>query len=205
MAILEFALLVFTSIVVITVPSSTIPEFLALTKDLDARERRRAARKIAAVSFIVLAFFALTGHLLFVVFNITHGAFTIAGGILLLNVAFGMFRPKREEHSSHEHEEIAVIPLAFPLTAGPGAITTVILLTAQASNLLETSLVYAAIGVAMLIVYVGLVYSSKLAGALSSKALQVLPSFISIFILAIGVQFIVNGVYDVASPLMPLN
>ena len=202
MAILEFALLAFTSIVVITEPSSTIPEFLALTKDLDAGERRRAARKIAAVSFIVLAFFALTGHLLFVVFNITHGAFTIAGGILLINVAFGMFRPKRDEHSSHGHEEIAVIPLAFPLTAGPGAITTVILLTAQASNLLETSLVYAAIGAAMLVVYVGLVYSSKLAGTLSKKVLQILPSFISIFILAIGVQFIINGVYDVASPLM---
>src|SRR4030067_2097728 len=104
MAILEFALLSFTSIVVITEPSSTIPEFLALTKDLDASERRRAARKIAVASFIVLAFFALTGHLLFVVFNITHGAFTIAGGILLLNVAFGMFRPKREEHSSQDRK-----------------------------------------------------------------------------------------------------
>src|SRR3990170_5229936 len=169
MAILEFALLVFTSIVVITVPSSTIPEFLALTKDLDARERRRAARKIAAVSFIVLAFFALTGHLLFVVFNITHGAFTIAGGILLIYVAFGMFRP-RKEHSQEEHEGAAVIPLAFPLTAGPGAITAVTLITAQASNLLETLLVYAAISTAMLIVYVGLVYSSKLAGTLSNKA-----------------------------------
>src|SRR4030067_2093904 len=198
MAILEFALLSFTSIVVITEPSSTIPEFLALTKDLDASERRRAARKIAVASFIVLAFFALTGHLLFVVFNITHGAFTIAGGILLIYVALGMFRP-RKEHSQAEYEG-AVIPLAFPLTAGPGAITAVILITAQASNLLETLLVYAAIGAAMLLVYVGLVYSSKLAGALSNKVLQILPSFISIFILAIGVQFIINGVYDVASP-----
>ena len=202
MAILEFALLAFASIVVITEPSSTIPEFLALTKDLDASERRRAARKIAAVSFIVLAFFALTGHLLFVVFNIKHGAFTIAGGILLLNVAFGMFRPKREGHSSHEHEEIAVIPLAFPLTAGPGAITTVILLTAQASNLFETFLVYAAISAAMLLVYVGLVYSSKLVRGLSNKAFRVLPSFISIFILAIGVQFIINGIIAVATPFL---
>src|SRR3989337_3667991 len=201
MAIREFAFLAFTSIVVITEPSSTIPEFLALTKDLDASERHRAARKIAAVSFIVLAFFALTGHLLFVVFNITHGAFTIAGGILLLNVAFGMFRPKKEEHSSHEHEEIAVIPLPFPLTAGPAAITTAILLTAQASNLLETSLVYAAIGAAMLVVYAGLVYSSKLAGGLSNQAFKVLPSFISIFILAIRVQFIINGIINVATPL----
>ena len=200
MAILEFALLAFTSIVVITEPSSTIPEFLALTKDLDASERRRTARKIAAVSFIVLTFFALTGHLLFVVFNITHGAFSIAGGILLINVAFGMFRSKKHEKTTEERERAAVIPLAFPLTAGPGAITAVILIAAQASNLLETSLVYAAIGAAMLLVYVGLVYSSKLAGALSNKVLQILPSFISIFILAIGVQFIINGVYDVVSP-----
>ena len=122
---LEFALLAFTSIVVITEPTSAIPEFLALAQDLDSKERRKLALKVTVISFIVLAFFALTGHLLFVVFNITHGAFTIAGGILLLNVAFGMFRPKKEDHSSHEHEEISVIPLAFPLTAGPGAITTV--------------------------------------------------------------------------------
>jgi len=206
MGTLEFALLTFTSIVAITEPTSAIPEFLAFTQDLDSKERRKLALKVTVISFIVLAFFALTGHFLFVVFNITHGAFTIAGGVLLINVAFGMFRPKKHEHAAEETREgVAVVPLVFPLTAGPGAITAVILITAQASNLLETSLVYAAIGVAMLIVYAGLVYSSKLAGALSSKALQVLPSFISIFILAIGVQFIVNGVYDVASPLMPLN
>src|SRR3990170_1678506 len=206
MGTLEFALLTFTSIVAITEPTSAIPEFLAFTQDLDSKERRKLALKVTVISFIVLAFFALTGHFLFVVFNITHGAFTIAGGVLLINVAFGMFRPKKHEHAAEETREgVAVVPLVFPLTAGPGAITAVILITAQASSLLETSLVYAAIGVAMLIVYAGLVYSSKLAGALSSKALQVLPSFISIFILAIGVQFIVNGVYDVASPLMPLN
>lgn len=198
MAILEFALLAFVSIIVITEPSTTIPEFLALTKDLEAKERRRLALKVAVISFGVLAFFALTGHLLFVVFNITHGAFTIAGGILLIYVAFGMFRP-RKERSTDEHEGVAVIPLAFPLTAGPGAITAVILITAQASNLLETLSVYAAISAAMLIVYGGLVYSSKLAGTLSNKTLQILPSFISIFILAIGVQFIINGIINVAS------
>jgi multiple antibiotic resistance protein len=198
MAILEFALLAFVSIIVITEPSTTIPEFLALTKDLEAKERRRLALKVVVISFAVLAFFALTGHLLFVVFNITHGAFTIAGGILLIYVAFGMFRPRKEQ-SQEEHEGVAVIPLAFPLTAGPGAITTVILITAQATNLIETLSVYAAISAAMLIVYVGLVYSSKLAGTLSNKTLQILPSFISIFILAIGVQFIINGIINVSS------
>ena len=203
MAILEFALLAFASIIVITEPTTTIPEFLALTKDLEAKERRRLALKVVVISFIVLAFFALTGHLLFVVFNITHGAFTIAGGILLIYVAFGMFRPQKAENASEEHQN-AVIPLAFPLTAGPGAITTVILLTSQASNLFETSLVFMAIGAAMLIVYLGLVYSSKLVRGLSDKALQVLPSLISIFILAIGVQFIINGVIDVSS-LLPVG
>src|SRR4030066_897867 len=178
MAILEFALLAFASIISITEPTSTIPEFLALTKDLKTKERRRLALKVVVISFIVLAFFALTGHLLFVVYNITHGAFTIAGGILLMYVAFGMFRP-RKEHSQEELEGAAVIPLAFPLTARLGAITAVTLITAQASNLLETLLVYAAISAAMLIVYVGLVYSSKLAGTLSKKVLQILPSFIS--------------------------
>src|SRR3990170_3210244 len=99
---LEFALLAFTSIVVITEPTSAIPEFLALAQDLDSKERRKLALKVTVISFIVLAFFALTGHLLFVVFNITHGAFTIAGGILSLNVAFGMFRPKKHEHAAEE-------------------------------------------------------------------------------------------------------
>jgi multiple antibiotic resistance protein len=202
MGTLEFALLAFTSIVAITEPSTTIPEFLALTKDLELKQRRKLTSKIAVISFIILAFFVLTGHLLFVVFNITHGAFTIAGGIVLISVAFRMFRPEKEKHSSEEHEKTAVIPLAFPLTAGPGAITTVILLSAQASNLLETSLIYVAIGAAMLIVYAGLVYSSKLVRGLNNKAIQVLPALISIFILAIGVQFIINGVVNVASPFL---
>ena len=61
---------------------------------------------------------------------------------------------------------------------------------------------YAAISAAMLLVYVGLVYSSKLVRGLSNKAFKVLPSFISIFILAIGVQFIINGIINVATPFL---
>jgi len=100
-------------------------------------------------------FFALTGQLLFSIFNITIAAFQIAGGILLVSVAIRMLHPKGKEYSA-ERENIAIVPLAFPLTAGSGTITTVILLSSEAETLLHTFLVFVGIAVGILVLYLGI-------------------------------------------------
>jgi multiple antibiotic resistance protein len=151
------------------------------------------------ISFVVLAFFALAGQLVFSFFNITISAFQIAGGILLVDVALRMLHPRKDEYTREELEDVAIVPLAFPLTAGPGSITTVMLLMSQANGLVEWPFVFVAIFVSVLLSYVGMTYAGRLAGRLGREGLRVVTRVMAIVVLAIAVQFLINGVTDVAS------
>ena len=109
-----------------------------------------------------MSFFAFTGQLVFLIFNITLAAFKIAGGILLVTTAFAMLNPKRKEISREELENISIVPLVFPLTAGPGTITTVILLVSEANSLLAASLVFVGIFAGVAVSYLGMKYAPKI-------------------------------------------
>jgi multiple antibiotic resistance protein len=192
-----FALLAVSSIIAVMEPFSTIAIYTTLTKGLSQERQRKIAAKAMKISFLVLAFFALTGHLLFIVFNITVYAFEIAGGILLVAVALRMLNPGKDEYSSDERD-VSIVPLTFPLTAGPGTITTVMLLFSEASNLLETAFVFVGISVGILISYVGMVYSHRLFKLLGDDGLRVVTALMAIIVLAIAVQFVINGIIDAA-------
>jgi multiple antibiotic resistance protein len=103
-----------------------------------------------------LAFFALTGHLLFSIFNITVAAFKIAGGVLLVDVALKMLNPRKGEYSNKELDDVAIVPLAFPFTAGPGTIATVMLLVSEAKSYFNTSLVSVGIFAGIVLSYAGM-------------------------------------------------
>lgn len=94
--LVELALLATTSITAVMEPASTISVYITLSSDLSESERGQIIKKSMNVSFWVLAFFALTGQLFFLIFNITIAAFQIAGGILLVFVALRMLSSKRE-------------------------------------------------------------------------------------------------------------
>ncbi len=153
MDFLDFAILTFGSLIAVLEPFSTTAVYVTLTKDMNSIEKKRIIRRSVVVSFLVLIFFAFTGHLIFRVFGITLPAFQIAGGILLVMVALDMLRPGETEIASKRSEDIAIVPLAFPLTSGPGSITAVILLVSQAENLLQTFIVPAGIFVGVLLTF----------------------------------------------------
>lgn len=197
----EFALVAITSIIAVTNPTSTVAVYIALTRDMDLDERRNVISKSMKISVLVLAFFAFTGQLLFLIFNVTFAAFKIAGGILLVTSAFSMLNPKRKEFSKEELENIAIIPLAFPLTAGPGTIMAVILLVSEASSMLETSLVFVGILAGVAVSYMGMMYAPKIFKFLGEDGLHVITKLMSIIVLAIAVQFIINGVAETMSML----
>jgi len=196
MGLIEFALVTITSIVAVMNPTSTVAIYIALTQDMNLKERREIIAKSLKISFLVLAFFAFTGQLLFLIFNVTFAAFKIAGGILLVTSAFTMLNPKKKEFSREELENIAVVPLAFPLTAGPGTITAVILLVSEASSLLEASLVFVGIFVGIAVSYLGMTYAPKIFKFLGEEGLKVITKLMSIIVLAIAVQFIISGVAE---------
>lgn len=201
MGLLEFALVTVTSIVAIMNPASTVAIYIALTGDMNLKERRRVIAKSMKISFLVLAFFAFTGQLLFSIFNVTLAAFKIAGGILLVTAAFTMLNPKKKEFSGEELENIAIVPLAFPLTAGPGTITAVILLASEASRLPEAFLVFVGIFAGVAVSYLGMMYAPKILKLLGEEGLRVITRLMSIVVLAIAVQFVISGVAETLAKL----
>jgi multiple antibiotic resistance protein len=192
----EFALVTITSIIAVMNPTSTVAIYIALTRDMNLEERCKVIAKSMKISFLVLAFFVFTGQLLFLIFNVTLAAFKIAGGILLVTAAFTMLSPKKKEFSWEELENIAIVPLAFPLTAGPGTITAVILLVSAASSLLEASLVFVGIFAGVTVSYLGMTYAPRIFKFLGEEGLHVITRLMSIIVLAIAVQFIINGVAE---------
>ena len=192
--VLSFALLAITSVVAVVEPGSNIVIYLSLTEGMDKEQKRRIIDKAMRISFIVLAFFAVAGQLVFSFFNVTIFAFEIAGGVLLVDVALRMLHPRKDEYTAEELEDVAVVPLAFPLTAGPGSITTVMLLMSQASGPIEWPFVFIAIFISVLLSYIGMVYADRLVGRLGKEGLRVVTRIMAIVVLAIAVQFIINGV-----------
>lgn len=190
---LDFAILAFSSLIAVLEPFSTTAVYATLTKDMKPDQKRRIIRRSAIVSFVVMIFFAFTGHLVFRVFGITLPAFQIAGGILLVLVALEMLRPGEMGASSQEGEDIAIVPLAFPLTSGPGSITTVILLVSRADNLWQTFVVPLAIFVGVLFTYLALTFSTGLFKRFGNQGLRVVTALMAIIVLAIAVQFILDG------------
>jgi multiple antibiotic resistance protein len=194
LGLLDFALVAIGSIIAVMEPFSTLAVYATLTKNMALEKKRKTIARSMRVSFLVLAFFALTGHLLFQVFNITIAAFQIAGGILLVAVALQMLNLGKTTPLKETSEDIAIVPLAFPLTAGPGTITAVILLTSKAQNIVESSFVFAGIFAGVLRSYIGMRYSSRLFKLLGDEGLRAITALMAIIVLAIAVQFMIDGV-----------
>ena len=191
---LSFSLIAIASIVAVMNPASTVAVYTSLTKGMEGCECRHIINSSMKIAFIVLAFFALTGQLIFTIFNITVPAFQIAGGILLVSVATGMLGTKGETYSAENLEHIAVVPLAFPLSAGPGTITTVILLASGPEGLYGLLAVFLGIIVALAISYVGMIYGPWIFSLIGEGGLRVVPKLMAIIVLAIAIQFIINGI-----------
>lgn len=189
-----FSLVAIASIIAVMNPASTIVVYTALTDGMSEVERRKIIHSSMKIAFIVLAFFALTGQLIFTIFNITVPAFQIAGGILLISVATGMLNAKSEAYSPEELENIAVVPLAFPLSCGPGTITTVILLASGPEGVAGVVAVFAGIIIALATSYIGMLYGPKVFAYIGEEGLRVVPKLLAVIVLAIAIQFIINGI-----------
>ncbi|MGE5188207.1 MAG: MarC family protein [Betaproteobacteria bacterium] len=191
---LAFLVLAVSSIIAVVEPFSTIAVYATLTKNMSVEKKIRAITKSMTLSFVVLAFFAITGHLVFQVFNITVSAFQIAGGIMLVIVALQMLYPERDASLKDGSADIAVVPLTFPLTAGPGTITKVFLLTSRSESMIDTLFVFVGIFVGVFVSFIGLRYSSRLFKYLGDEGLRVVTAIMAIVVLAIAVQFLIDGI-----------
>jgi len=203
-ATLEFSLMALSSVFFIVDPLATIPAFLAMTAGDTEAKRSRMARQAAWTCFLVLSVFAVAGSAIFALFGITPPAFKIAGGLLLFMVALDMLQARRsgtqevseERAEGLEKEEVGVAPIGIPMLAGPGAISTVMVLMGQARNWWHVVPVFAAITVTALASFYILASANRVRGLLGEIGIRVLIRLMGLVLVAIAVQFFVNGCTD---------
>src|SRR5438105_739464 len=212
MSLPEYTLLAIGSLFVIIDPIATVPAFLAMTHNDAPPQRIRTARVACVVATIILLIFATTGKLIFNFFGITIPAFQIAGSIVLLLVALDMLRARRSavQETSEEtdagaaKEDIAVTPLAVPMLAGPGAITTAVLLhsRAQANVTLQVALCVCIVGVC-LASYLIFALSAHGAKWLNPIFLRLTSRLMGLLLAAIAMQFLINALTDLKLATLP--
>lgn len=184
----------FISVLAITNPLSTIGVFLSLTRGQKREERHKVAFRTNLVAFCVLFFFALTGFFIFQVYGITIEAFRIAGGIVLMVIGLGMLFPKKQESGTPQATSQAyIVPLAIPMTSGPGAITTVIVLASQATNFWMELSLWVAIFLACLVNFAVLRFSDAIQRRLGEDGVAALVKIMGLLVCAVAVQFVING------------
>lgn len=201
--LINYAALALPSMIIITNPFAAAPTFLTLTSHLDAKHRRKIAKKACQTAFFVLLLFALSGTLIFKAFSITIGSFQIAGGIILFTVAMHMLRatpPLRMKQSPKEIKEAlakqdpSIVPLAIPMISGPGAITTVLVLASDAKGYMEIPILLVCILISIILIYIVFLHIPRLAKFLGHSFLNTLNRIMGLILAAVAVQFVINGI-----------
>ncbi|HUO59514.1 MAG TPA: MarC family protein [Candidatus Acidoferrales bacterium] len=199
-SITSFSLVALSSVFFLVDPFAAIPAFLAMTAEHDATSRRRMARKASWTCFFVLTAFALAGTLIFKMFGITLAAFEIAGGLILLLIGLDMMQARRstqegasETEEGLHKEDIGVTPLGVPLLAGPGAISTVMVLMGASPTMYHAIPVLGAIAVTAFASYLILSSADRVRKRLGETGIRIMMRMMGLLLTALAVQFVING------------
>jgi multiple antibiotic resistance protein len=203
MDLVSFALLTFSSIFILIDPITVTIFFVSLIKDVNREHQLKIARDASIYALAILLVFAVGGYGILQIFGITLAALRIGGGVLLFLIGIEMVyarvsytkQPIPQSAEAYA-EDVAVTPLAIPIIAGPGAITTVIVLIGDAAGQgwPAIAIVFAAIFVVIGVVYCAMIYSYVITRGIREKELKVVNRVLGLLLLAIGVQFIITGI-----------
>jgi multiple antibiotic resistance protein len=185
----------FVTLFVITDPIGNAPIFVAITRNLTPRQRQRAAlRAVLAAGGLILGF-AVFGEVVLRYLHVSLGSLSIAGGLLLMLVALEMLRGSDFPGGDPDlPEDIALVPLATPLVAGPGAIATSIVLWRAHPGFGGHSAVILAIILSVACVGLALIAAERVTRATSPAVLSFLTRVFGLLLSAIAVQLVVDGV-----------
>jgi multiple antibiotic resistance protein len=182
----------YLTLVVIMDPVGLVPVFIAMTARLDVAARRRAALRAVLAAGALLIGFALIGRFLLEYLHVSVEALSISGGLLLLLVALEMLRGL--DSPDAETEDVALVPLATPLVAGPGAIATIIVLVRQNTEAAERVGVGAGLLLALATVGIALLAAGWLSRVLPESFVSFLTRVFGLLLSAIAVQLVVDGI-----------
>jgi multiple antibiotic resistance protein len=202
--VLSFALLAISSILIIINPLGATLIYVSLTASLDRPARDIIARDACRFAILLLLFVAVLGAWILQLFGISLEAFRIAGGILLFGIGMEMVYAKTsrtkltatERYESRDAGDIAIMPIAIPMIAGPGAITTTIVLMNEAIVLtpLAVGVVFLSIILSIVITYYMMRNSDYIMSKVGQREYRAINRLMGMLLIAIAVQFVLTGI-----------
>lgn len=186
----------FVTLLVVMDPIGTAPVFLSLTERMPARRARQAAVSASVAAMAIVFVFALFGQAVLSYLRVSFPSLSIAGGLLLVLVALEMLQG--EQSGAQSGEDIALVPLATPLLAGPGAIATVMVLVRQGSGTAAHLGVYLGILATVVVIAAVLLLADQLSRYLPTAILRLLTRIFGFLLAAIAVQLVVDGATTLA-------
>jgi multiple antibiotic resistance protein len=201
---ISFALLAISSILIIINPLGATLIYVSLTTSMDRQMRNTIARDSCRFALLILLFVALLGGWILQLFGISLEAFRIAGGILLFGIGMEMVYAKMsrtkltatEKYESRDMDDIAMMPIALPMIAGPGAITTTIVLMNEAIplSLFAVGIVFLSIIGSIVITYYMMLNSDYIMSKIGQREYRAINRLMGMLLIAIAVQFVLTGV-----------
>ncbi len=205
MGLLQFALVSFTSVFALVDPIAAVPTFLVMTAHTDRPRRTRTAQRASWTCFLALSIFALAGPWIFEMFGITLPAFRIAGGVILGLIGLDMLRARRsatketpnEMEEGADKEDPGITPLGVPMLAGPGAMSSVTVLMSQNADWVHRGIVLGAVATASVASFLVLAAAERVGSYLHETGMRIVTRLMGVLLLAIAVQFVLDGLRDV--------
>ena len=206
---IQFFILCLTTFFTLINPVGIAPILLVMTERFSKEEKINIAWKGSLTAFITLIIFSILGSVIFNIFGITIEAFQIMGGIIFFRSGFRMSEAKigrsrttpMEREESQESDDLAITPIGIPLIAGPGAITASMLLSSQTPQLYSYATLGVSIFLVLTVVYLILRNGGLLMKALGYTGMRVIQRLMGLVLMVIAVQFVINGVMSILSPL----
>ncbi|NLZ31136.1 MAG: NAAT family transporter [Methanomicrobiales archaeon] len=201
--LLSFALLSFSSIIIVVNPLAATLLFVSLTGTMEGTTKLKVARDSSKFALVVLLAFTIAGGWILQLFGITIEAFRIAGGLLLFGIGMDMVYAKTsrtqmtatEKYEGQDADDIAVMPLAIPMISGPGAITSVIVLMNEAvgMGIVAVAIVPVAAATAIAVTYYMMRHSDIIVQRIGQREYRAVNRLMGMLLIAIAVQFIIIG------------
>jgi multiple antibiotic resistance protein len=198
---LESLMTILIPLVIIMDPLGNLLFFQLFTENNTPSERRSVAALACLTAGIILVFFGITGDFVLRFFGIGLPAFQLAGGFIFFVYALQMLRlipgglktTSEEKEESIAKENVALVPLATPLLAGPGAITAVLVWHQTPDNPMNTALLLGTIMIACLIVYLVFHFGGWIIRVMGVGGIRVVTRLMGLLLAVIAVQFMVSG------------
>lgn len=201
---LSFILLSVSSIIIVINPLAATLLYVSLTEGMEEVQKRSVAKVACWYALAILLIFAIAGGLILQLFGITLEAFRIAGGFLLFGIGMEMVNARTprtkisatEKYESQDADDVGVMPLAIPMIAGPGAITTAIVLTNEATswNPVGITVVIGAILLTIGVTYLMFTNSDRIMRHIGQREYRAVNRLMGMMLIAIAVQFVITGI-----------